>query len=71
MKCSAWLIIELGRGNQPRITRVRQSRPRNEMAVHLTLDIDPNTLQPHVEALVEAGMIQLEIEEIDELADTE
>ena len=54
MKTSAWLVIHLdGRGN-PFIDRVvKQRRPRNEMAIHITLDIDMNEMQPHLEMLVD------------------
>lgn len=68
MKASAWLIIELRRENnydkpQPHIVGVRKTRPLNQLAVRVTLDIDVDSLQPQVEAMVDAGLVHLEIEE--------
>lgn len=68
---SAWLVIEMHstdnwRPYTPKITKVRQTRPTNEMAVKVTLDIPDHVLQPRVDALVEAGMLALTIEESDE-----
>ena len=67
MKVSTWLVIELRRDDWskvvPVIVKARRTRPVNEMAVKVTLDIDPADLQPHVDALVEAGHITLEIDE--------
>lgn len=51
---SCWLVITLDRHGNPIIDRVvKQRRPRNEMAIRLTVDIDMDRLQPHIEALVE------------------
>lgn len=68
MEASAWLVIELPNLNSwtdriaPRIVGVRQTRPDNKMAVHITLDFDDDAFQPHVERMVESGLIQLRIE---------
>ncbi len=54
MKTSAWLVIHLDARGNPFIDRVvKQRRPRNEMAIHITLDIDMNEMQPHLEVLVD------------------
>lgn len=69
MKVSAWLVIEMRNRNNwsgridPVITKVRQTRPTNDMAVKITLDIEPEDLQPHVDALLESGYIVLRIED--------
>jgi hypothetical protein len=74
MKVSAWLVIELTQRNSwsrdvtAKIAKVRQTRPLNELAVKITLDFDPNDLQPHVEALADAGLLSLVIEEPEEVA---
>lgn len=68
MKVSTWLVIELRNKNNwsgeivPFIAKARQTRPINEMAVKVTLDIDPAALQPQVEALIEAGLLTLQVE---------
>jgi len=68
MRVSAWLVIEIGKGSnnwrderQVKITKVRQTRPENEMAVEVTLQIDPAVLQPAVEAAVQAGAIVFDV----------
>ena len=68
MRVSAWLVIEIGKGSnnwrderQVKITKVRQTRPENEMAVKVTLQIDPAMLQPAVEAAVQAGAIVFDV----------
>ncbi len=54
MKTSAWLVIHLDAQGNPFIDRaVKQRRPRNEMAIHVTLDIDMAVLQPQLELLVD------------------
>ena len=73
MRVSAWLVIEITKGDynwqdarRVKIARVRQTRPENEMAVKVTLDIDPAALQPAVEAAVEAGRIVFDVVEVEE-----
>ena len=75
MKVSAWLVIEIGKGDlnwrdarRVKIARVRQTRPEGEMAVHVTLDIAPEVLQPAVEAAVEAGRVIFDVVSDEELA---
>lgn len=68
MRVSTWLVIELRNRNNwsgevvPFISKARQTRPVNEMAVKVTLDLDPDALQPHVTAMVDAGLIVLDVE---------
>ena len=72
MKVSAWLVIELRNKNNwsgridPVITKARQTRPTNEMAVKVTLELEPEDLQPHVEKLINSGHIHLEVEPIED-----
>ena len=53
MKTSAWLVIELDRHGDPYIVKTRKRRPRNEMAIRITLDIDMSVMQPRIEALID------------------
>jgi hypothetical protein len=63
----AWLTLELRPSRMGmfdvKIVGVRQSRPLNQMAVFVRLDIGEDVLMPSAQALVEAGQIVLEIED--------
>lgn len=70
MKASAWLIIKLDSRGNPYIHRVVKRRPRNEMGIHITLDIDMEVLSPHIELLVDqieqvTAQIELVVEPIE------
>ena len=74
MRASAWLTLELRkdyRGDHSlHITKVRKTRPTNEMAVKVTLDVDDRIIMPKAEVMIEAGMLVLDIEKEEELATT-
>ena len=71
MKVSTWLVIELRPKNSwnPEaqinavITKARQTRPKGQMAIKVTLDIDAQSLQPRIEAWVDAGLIDIHVDE--------
>jgi len=72
MKVSAWLVIELKDHPyyygkiEPRIVKALQNRPKNQMAVKVTLEFEEEDLQPHVERLIDSGHVSLMIEEPEE-----
>ncbi len=65
MKAKAWLTLELRQQRRDvyslHITGVRQSRPLDQLAIEVNLEVPKPVIWPQVEVLVESGQVQLEL----------